>query len=165
MKLNPQLRRLFLASLILLLSIAVYSQNKNPKTVELNKNVIYGNVSIGNDQFSKAVYYDRIFKNNMFWGSDNLHFVKIGIGKHKAIQYDDGNYVVGQYGLLIGTGGESHHLEIVAGLKYYYNGSLQGSLPISSSIGWRYQKPERLLVFRAGLGYPEIVYFGFGLSF
>tara|TARA_Y100001954_G_C15488552_1_gene443969 strand:+ start:298 stop:636 length:339 start_codon:yes stop_codon:yes gene_type:complete len=112
MNLNLQLHKLLLTSLIILLNTVVFSQDRKSKTIELNKNLIYGSVSVGNDLFAKAFYYDRILKGNIFWGKDILPIVKIGIGQHKAFEYNDGNYVTIQYGIISATE-TSHHFEIV----------------------------------------------------
>ena len=33
------------------------------------------------------------------------------------------------------------------------------------NIGYRFQVPDESYVFRSGIGYPELIYLGFGLSF
>lgn len=161
MKLHPQLQKLFLASLIILLSNAVFSQDKKLETIALKKNVIYGNVSVGN-HFSKAVYYERMLKQDM-WDSSPKSFVKLGIGRRSSPNGDYGDFVTTQFGLLIGK--RSHYLEIAAGFKYHYSGDFEKDILFASVFGWRYQKPGGLLVFRIGTGYPEYIYLGLGISF
>jgi len=59
---------------------------------------------------------------------------------------------------------KKHHLEVGAGLvksleKYY------DIIPLPGSIGNRIQKPNGHFIFRTGVGWPEALYFGLGLSF
>lgn len=159
-----------LVFLVLLSTFSLFSHNyalaQNEKTISenLNKNIIYADISMGGDHdlFSNmAVYYERALKQNM-WNKNISSFINLGVGRRYAYE-ELSQYIIAQYGLL--TGAKSHHLEIATGVKYYYKGDEQGKLPLSSMVGWRFQKPDGLLVLRAGLGYPEIIYFGLGLSF
>lgn len=174
MKLKHQIQKLFLVFLIILLSNAVFSQDKNSKIIELNKNVIYGNAGFGiwsnsvGDPIGDAFvfitfYYEKIIKQKIGY-INSSSFVRIGIGKqfdidHRLI------HITAQYGFL--SGAKSHHFEMAGGLRFFTTKYYPQDkyIPISFNAGWRFQKPDGHLIFRIGTGYPELMYFGFGLSF
>jgi len=62
-----------------------------------------------------------------------------------------------------------HHFEVMGG------GGLLYTIPIEKfadgefrpvfNLGYRYQVPEQGFVFRTGVGFPEFLYVGFGISF
>lgn len=63
------------------------------------------------------------------------------------------------------SGKNKHHMEMGVGLAYSpeYDDSF-GFLP-AAQIGYRYQKPGGLLLFRAGVGSPEAIYVSLGICF
>ena len=63
------------------------------------------------------------------------------------------------------SGIDKHHLELGTGIAYSpaYDDSF-GFLP-AAQIGYRYQKPNGLLLFRAGIGVPEALYLSLGVCF
>ena len=42
---------------------------------------------------------------------------------------------------------------------------LDSEFDFGFNMGYRKQKPEDSKIFRAGIGYPELLYFSFGFSF
>jgi hypothetical protein len=63
------------------------------------------------------------------------------------------------------SGIDKHHMEMGVGIAYSpgYDDSF-GFLP-AAQIGYRYQKPEGLLLLRAGIGVPEAMYLSLGICF
>jgi hypothetical protein len=150
-----------------LISSTVTAQDVKSDSVEseMYKNAIYGTVGIsleliGESWFTGTIYYERMFQKNA-QKSNISTFVKAGYGR---AEYWEGSskYILGQFGIL--TGVKKHHLEasagFVASLDEYYD-----LFPLSGSFGYRYQKPKGHFIFRTGLGYPEAVNFGLGVSF
>jgi hypothetical protein len=87
-------------------------------------------------------------------------FIKVGYGG-AAYWEGESQYILGQFGIL--TGVRNHHLEASAGLVAFLDNYF--SSPLSGSIGYRIQKPGGHFIFRTGLGWPEALYVGLGVSF
>ena len=74
-----------------------------------------------------------------------------------------------RYGIMTGID-KQHHFEINAGpnlLVGIYNDKLDfasSEFDFGFNMGYRKQKPEDSKIFRAGIGYPELLYFSFGFS-
>lgn len=170
MKLKPQVQKLFLASLIILLSNAVFSQENKLTIKKQNKNAIYvegGYGGIYSEGYTAIGFiYERILKHNI-WHTNISPFTQVGIVKASSTMSSNGSsYIKAQSGLLIGR--NKHHLEICAGLNYFLNVYTNNSfknLHLTSSIGWRYQKPSGNFIIRTAVGYPEFIFIGLGLSF
>ena len=75
-----------------------------------------------------------------------------------------------RYGIMTGVD-KKHHFEINAGpqlLVGIYNNGLDfaaSEFDFGFNVGYRMQKPEDAEIFRVGVGYPELLYVGFGFSF
>lgn len=110
---------------------------------------------------SATLFYERMLNQKM-WGENIASFARIGGGYIIEWSFDP-DYgspsVIAQYGLLFGQ--KAHHYEVALGLSY--DGFL--SRPFSFSTGYRFQRPHKPLVIRAGLAYPEGAFLGFGFAF
>jgi len=131
-------------------------------STESVKNTVYG--SLGGFVFwiSLNGYYERIIIENedKFF---KTHRIRVGGGFYGTYE----NY--GPYGL-VGmtslTGAKNKHFEVNYGLtmlgdefdQIFYFGP-------AGSIGYRYQKPNGIFVFRIGGGFPEAIYLSLGFSF
>ena len=62
------------------------------------------------------------------------------------------------------TGHEVSHFEYSIGGAYIVDSNSQSIIP-SASVGYRYQKHDGNLIYRFGVGFPEILYASIGLSF
>lgn len=75
-----------------------------------------------------------------------------------------------RYGIMTGVN-KKHHFEINAGpqlLVSIYNDGLDfaaSEFDFGFNLGYRKQKPQSSKIFRVGVGYPELLYVGFGFSF
>lgn len=153
-----------LAVIFVMISNTIAAQNQESVESKMFNNAIYGSIGIsmemlGESWFTANAYYERMFQKNEK-KSNISTFVKVGIGS--MVYWEDASsYILGQYGIL--TGVKKHHLEASAGfvksLDEYY------IFPLSGSIGYRIQKPNGHFIFRTGVGWPEALYFGLGVSF
>ena len=143
------------------------AQEVNPDLLKskMYSNVIYGNIGVnletmGDAWFTGTAYYERMFNKNT--SERNIStFVNIGIG---AMTYREGSssYILARYGIL--TGAKNNHLEASLGVTSLLNESYK-IFPISTSIGYRRQKPGGHFIFRTGVAWPEALYVGIGASF
>ncbi len=73
-----------------------------------------------------------------------------------------------KYGILTGLETENH-FEINAGISLISemrgNGKNSNNIGLAVNLGYRYQAPRAGGIFRFGIGFPELVYLGFGFSF
>ena len=154
--------------LLLILSIFLYSINyalaQDVKIIESNqhKNRIYGSLGSVGIYGTATVYYERILKQNVF--NQNISsFAKVGFGG-EGHWGGGGAYVLAQYGLITGT--KKHHFELGAGPNFFIIGDFEKTpIPLSGFMGWRFQKLDNQFFCRAGVGWPEAIYFSFGVSF
>lgn len=147
-----------LITLLLLFSASYsYAQEENAQGAGLNKNAIYGSVGIAGLYFTATGYYERILTQ----GGGISSFLRAGVGGY-ATWGDGGEYVLGQLGIL--TGRKAHHFEAGAGVYAALSGDLQGTLPLTASLGYRIQKPGGNFIFRTGASWPEAVYVGIGFA-
>ncbi len=153
----------FISLFLLFLNNNAYSQDiKGQADAELNKNAVYGNIGSAVLYWTTTGYYERLIKQNMGGNSNISSFAKIGFGGY-ATWGIGGNFLLAQIGLL--TGAKRHHFEISAGPNSYLNGDLKGFRFYSALMGYRIQKPGGNFIFRTGIGLPEALYLGLGVSF
>ena len=75
-----------------------------------------------------------------------------------------------RFGIITGID-KKHHFEINAGpqllIGMYKDGFdfAASEFDLGFNIGYRKQKPQDFKIFRAGVGYPELLYVGLGFSF
>ena len=150
-----------LVFILLLVSNTISAQTEKPNSIETKmfNNAIYGNVGFGGLYFSATAYYERMFQRNA-QKSKISTFVKAGYGG-AAYWEGESTYILGQFGIL--TGVRKNHLEVSAGLVKFLDDYF--SSPLSGSIGYRFQKPGGHFIFRTGVGWPEALYVGLGVSF
>lgn len=153
--------------ILFMISNILAAQNKKSDSVEnkMFNNAIYGNIGIsmeliGESWFTGTTYYERMFQGNSK-ESNISTFVKAGFGGAAGWEYST-PYILGQFGIL--TGVKKHHFEASGGLVKSLNEDYN-IFPLSGSIGYRIQKPKGHFVFRTGVGWPEALYFGLGVSF
>ena len=147
--------------ILVLISNTLVAQDVKPDSIEskMYSNAIYGNVGFGGLYLTATAYYERMFQKNA-QKSKISTFVKAGYGG-AAFWGGQSQYILGQFGIL--TGIRNHHLELSAGLVKFLDDYI--SSPLSGSIGYRMQKPGGHFIFRTGVGWPEALYIGLGVSF
>jgi hypothetical protein len=144
--------------LIIFFNTIVSAQEKRADSlkINLNKNSINLSYGIAQAYFS----YERVFQGKVF-GSSNSSIVDFGLG---GVAYWEGAspYVISRFGILTGSG--SRHFEAKLGVFGIFGPDMQGVLP-SGAIGYRKQKPGSNFIFRTGIGFPDLLYVSWGLSF
>ncbi|MGC9341331.1 MAG: hypothetical protein ACP5E3_01375 [Bacteroidales bacterium] len=125
-------------------------------TQKLARNAVYGSLGTGLFFFSGTGFYEQILTKNTAH-KKVLSFVKGGFGGYANRK--GWTYLMLQYGIL--TGSSANHLELGAGLVYYFI----GDSPLSGTIGYRYQKPGGDFIFRTGISRPEVLYVSIGVAF
>ena len=110
--------------------------------------------------------FEVVLKNrkNSFFKSSS---VRGGVGGWGT--YDDYGLVV--FSMLSSlTGERNHHFEFGIGGAYLsyaefsYNYNTGNKILPAANVGYRFQKPERNFLFRTGIGFPDAIYIGVGLS-
>lgn len=151
--------------LFLLLCICVTLNSLTQDSVNQNERFKSNNITLSAGTaviwHSATVFYERMLKQKM-WDKNIASFVKIGGGYIIEWSFDPeygGPSVIAQYGLLFGP--RAHHFELGLGLSY--DSFLMR--PFSFTTGYRFQRPNKSLVLRAGLSFPEGAYLGFGIAF
>ncbi|MFM1999707.1 MAG: hypothetical protein RL204_1654 [Bacteroidota bacterium] len=149
---------LTLTCLLILLGMYSKAQDANANDIKWKTNSIYGNLGIGGLYLTATGYYERIiFK--PFEKRNISPLVKVGYGGY-AEWAGRGDYFVARTGIL--TGIKKHHFETSIGITYYYKYDMVWP---SILAGYRIQKPNSPFLFRTGIGFPEALYVGIGLSF
>ena len=158
-KFNLSTRGFIVFLLLISNNISAQESNANSTENKMFNNAIYGSVGFGGLYFSATAYYERMFQRNAQQSKIST-FVKAGYGG-AAYWEGESSYILGQFGIL--TGVRKNHLEVSAGLVKFLDDYF--SSPLSGSIGYRFQKPGGHFIFRTGVGWPEALYFGLGVSF
>jgi hypothetical protein len=124
-----------------------------------NRNAVYiSGPSIPGLMFSITFNYEGMLSSNPDKFISSL-WLRVGGGAFSSWG-DGGTIFLSTLNLL--TGKRNSHFELGLGLCGISN---PGMLLPAVSLGYRYFNPGKALFFRAGGGFPEIVYLGIGLSF
>jgi len=164
---------------ILLVGSWSYAQESDTiKTTKVKKNVIQGSVGFIFYSAGAQLNYERQLIQFQDQSLSGL-WANAGIGYWGVIAGYGGPYQHVSLGLL--GGHENNHFEFTFGVGRLNNaargGDDYGQSPVPSAsskdinyspigtMGYRYQKPGGSFVFRCGVSYPPLPYFGFGLAF
>jgi hypothetical protein len=144
--------------LIIFFNTIVSAQEKRADSLKINLNKNSINLSYGIAQVYFS--YERVFQGKVF-GSSNSSIVDFGLG---GVAYWEGAspYVISRFGILTGRG--SRHFEAKLGVFGIFGPDMEGVLP-SGAIGYRKQKPGSNFIFRTGIGFPDLLYVSWGVSF
>ena len=133
------------------------------ETVEktnLNKNIVHVTSYTAGLAGGGSISYERIL--HQLDGNITIStFGRLAIGTSSSWMQSKVTFSIAQIGFL--TGKRRHHLECGAGIRSNFTD--KSGHPFAGNIGWRVQKPEKHFVFRMGVGVPELLYLGLGLSF
>lgn len=148
--------------LLFLLPTIAFGQMTPSKTIivdeKLKNNAIYGSVGYFFVFLSASGFYERILKQNLFnknlslYGRTGFTFLGTLMGEASIASLNAG--------LL--TGIKNHHLEIGLGPGLIID---EEEIFATGCLGYRFQNPEKSFIFRCGLGSPELLYAGIGVSF
>ncbi len=162
------MKRLLVLVLILAASNITFSQSEN---TDLKNSLNCNNISlnIGSALIINGIglKYERLIPRKKVYYTlmGGVHFNRInffGVEDHLTIYFSNG--------LITGIN-KQKHFEASLGLgldkyRFHYSRDFRYSefAPIFN-IGYRFQAPDESYVFRSGIGFPELLYLGFGLSF
>ena len=154
---------IFLLSIALFLSGSTYSQSEPAKSEKssLKNNAFYASISPSIPYLATNIYYERI----VYKSEKMAYFVRAGYGAYVVLMSGSGDFMIAQGGII--TGVNKAHFEASLGATYFStfdDGSIKKVLP-AASAGYRRQKPGGHGIFRAGFGFPEFLYIGWGYSF
>ena len=123
------------------------------------KNTFHGSVGTLLIGFTANIFYDRILSENGN-GKKFSTFVRFGY-QENVILFSQGRAFILEGGML--TGRNFGHFESALGVAYLQ--SENDVIRPAFSVGFRGQKPNGSFMFRTGIGFPELLYFGIGLGF
>lgn len=130
------------------------------REITFNKNAVHGIAGIGLYVGVTAGYYERIVWQRNRWAV----YARGGYGAYTG-GWGGGsteNYALVQMGTLIG--GKSSHLEMAMG--FMIGSSVDGEeFPLTGNLNYRLQKPNGRFLFRIGVGWPELLFVGTGITF
>jgi hypothetical protein len=151
----------FLLCLLLICYSSIHAQQDSIKEQEnlYKKNTFHGSVGTLLIGFTANIFYDRILSESEK-GSKLSTFVRIGY-QENILSFSQGRAFILEGGML--TGRNFGHFESALGVAYLQSEN-DVILP-AFSIGYRGQKPNGNFMFRTGIGFPELLYFGIGLGF
>ncbi len=167
--------RVLIIFLFLVNSIFAQTQNEQIKT-SLNKNSLSFNVGTAILANGLGLKYERIIARKQLYYSisANVNFFRFsffGAENHTVLSVSNG-FITGidernHFYANIGLGWDYVNVESYGGI--YGSGGSPASqynqfLPVAS-FGYRYQVPNDGFIFRTGVGYPELLYISFGVSF
>ena len=146
-----------------------FGQAQVPEPEGLKKNSIYGTAGIYIDDMYGNITgnYERMifeFPRSFF------HAIQLRAGAGPWVA--SGNEGINYFSVLsLMMGRSSSHLETGMGVLFTYNTRDKEWHPIvrdrhiAGNLGYRYQKPGGIFIFRAGLGWPEGFYLSLGFCF
>ncbi|MFK7950494.1 MAG: hypothetical protein AB8G11_23105 [Saprospiraceae bacterium] len=159
----------------------VFSQENTNQSVFSNQNTIYGTVALGGFWGTLNINYER-----QLMTTNNRIFKTFGVrigGGYWATWGQQGSHYIITPTFLSGTGNNHFESAIGATLLYdklsydigvsnaeYFNEPIPSHIQYmdiypAGSLGYRYQKPDGWLMFRTGIGFPDVVYLGLGVVF
>lgn len=142
-------------------SILAQAEGGMAQGTQLRKHSIQGSVGTLGIIFSAIGSYEFIF-----WQHKRTHlatFARAGYGGYAILLGSTGSLVLAEGGIL--TGVNKSHFEAAIGMSYFMEKEDNRYLTPAVSFGYRLQKPGGRFIFRTGLGYPEALYVGLGVSF
>lgn len=167
--------RVLIIFLFLVNSIFAQIQNEQIKT-SLNKNSLSFNIGTAILANGLGLKYERIIARKQLYYSisANVNFFRFsffGAENHTVLSVSNG-FITGidernHFDANVGLGWGYVNVESYGGI--YGSGGSPASqynqfLPVAS-CGYRYQVPNDGFIFRTGVGYPELLYISFGVSF
>lgn len=154
--------------IFILLFTSSYGQELLSDTVRLdrNENNVYGSVgTLWIHGMAASLNYERLISEQKN-GFIKSYWFRAGSGLYWAWENGtDRNFILGITAL---SGARNSHLETLLGVSAHYSINKSSDrfrfLP-AGAIGYRFQKPNGLFMFRVGLGFPENAYMSLGFSF
>jgi len=131
------------------------------KDIFLKRNIFHGSVAPDVAYNAVHIFYDRIVFEN-----DKLAvFARVGYGGWLTLITNSGSTLIGQGGMLFGSGKGRFEVAIGAAKinQTQYSENHDKTDP-AINIGYRRNMPGKHFLYRTGIGYPEVIYFGVGYA-
>ncbi len=156
--------KIIFTSFFALFTISLFSQEFDYSTEKpkINESSLYGGIGITPLYGNFTVNYEILLverPNSLF----KKRGLRVGTGIYQY--YDDGSLnLIINYSSLTGT--KNNHFELGLGAAYlHFLTSTNKYFSPAVNIGYRFKKTERKFIFRTGIGFPELLYIGFGYAF
>ena len=161
MKTNNLKLSLLLGLLLIAYSSLFSQQDSLRKTdYEYKMNMIHGSLGTLVLGYTANIFYDR-FLSPIGRYHTTCTFARIGYQDNIILTDPNGSAVILEGGIL--TGKHFGHFEGTLGIAYIQTEN--NVLRPAFSVGYRGQKPDGSFMFRTGLGFPELLFFGLGIAF
>ena len=171
------MKKIFILTVLLISFTHLYSQSTFSDTINYKNSICIG------------------ITPNPFWGFLNINYERTVFQKNKHKISSEAGFGYWQTWGALGTsykikindvyGKKKHHLESGIGIIALYDilnykigvknaSSISEPLPsktdytnfyIAASFGYLYKNPQKHFIFKAGIAFPESIYFGFGYAF
>ena len=131
------------------------------KDISLKKNIIHGSLAPDLAYNAAHVFFDRIVYEN----NNIAVFARVGYGVWLTLITNSGTTLMGQGGVLFGSGKGRFEVAIGAAKinQTQYSENHDKTDP-AINIGYRRNVPGKHFLYRTGIGYPEGIYFGVGYA-
>jgi len=141
---------------------SIYSQQDSLRKTDndYKMNVIHGSFGTLVIGYTANIFYDRLLSPLGKYHT-TCTFVRIGYQDNIILTDPNGSAIILEGGML--TGKHFGHFEGALGIAYMQ--SENNLLMPAFSVGFRGQKQNGSFMFRTGLGFPELLFFGLGVAF
>ena len=159
---SNRFRLYFLLSILLTSYSSAFSQQDSLRKTDnyYKMNLIHGSFGTMVLGYTANIFYDRLLSPI---GKQNTTctFIRIGYQDNIILTDPNGSALILEGGVL--TGRNFGHFEGALGITYIQTDN--NVIRPAFSIGFRGQKPNGSFMFRTGLGFPELLFFGAGIAF
>ena len=151
-------------------SLMIYSQEESTSTIRLNKNSVYGIINAGyhGDEFGygPGITYER----QLVQFKKSYLYAQVGWDYWLLWGLSANSFTMNAAYIL---GGKSAHLELDLGIEYSFECddsytsfcNDNDKFKLLANAVFRYQKPGKGLILRAGVGTKALVFVSIGFSF
>jgi len=160
---KPNNLKFFIFLVLFLVSYStLYSQQDSLRKSDndYKKNLIHGSFGTLVLGYTANIFYDRLLSPMGKYHS-TCTFARIGYQDNIILTDPNGSALILEGGIL--TGKHFGHFEGALGIAYIQTEN--NVLRPAFSVGYRGQKPDGSFMFRTGLGFPELLFFGLGIAF
>ena len=152
----------FLLCILLIGYSSIYSQQDSLRKSDNNykMNLIHGSLGTMVLGYTANIFFDRLLSRI---GKQNTTctFVRIGYQNNIILTDPNGTAFILEGGIV--TGKSYGHFEGALGVTYIQTEN--NVIRPAFSVGFRGQKPNGSFMFITGLGFPELLFFGVGITF
>ena len=158
------MKKLWFAFIFLLFTVPLFCQENQNYAVKfrINSSTLYGGIGVTPLYGNITANYEIMF-NEQTDKTFRKRGLRTGGGIYQYYSDNSLNLIVCYSSV---TGKTNNHFELGVGATYmhFLTRPLRYVVP-AANIGYRYQKPSGNFMFRTGVGFPDLLYVGFGYSF